>query len=359
MIHSLRLTLAVSILLAGAAASHAEGTWKLVANHLHSSSGGDTHWSRGIRHIREYCAENRIDHAILTDHDTIGGWFDPAFKSGAGAELIPGQEWTSSEGHANLVGFSASGPQGAIKPEGSSDYDGFRPPLPTGIIDHAKMVQEVHGRGGLVFINHPALRGYKWPEDTFGADSCEVNGTWENSSGVNAKAWYVRRLVAGQRIGAVGGSDYHYLRPKRRGFFTPQIDEPINLVLAEGPGLAGIQTGFKARHVQVLANPKAPRCELQVDTNADGRADGIGGDMLTVRLDQPVKLTVRVTGGLGQQLTIHDVTAGRNASYTTAQIPITSDDFTTTLARTGSGVLRRATFCEVGALKTLTNPIWY
>lgn len=354
---------------------HAEGTWKLVANHLHSSSGGSNYWARGVRHIREFCEENKIDHGILTDHDTIGGWFDRAFTEGPGAQLIRGQEWTSNEGHANLVNFAANGPQDAIIPNVTGDYDGvarslphhpsdgFRPRPETQVaVDHATMVKNVHARGGLVFINHPALRGYKWPDDTFGADACEVNGTWENPSGANAKAWFARRLMAGQRIGAVGGSDYHYLRPKKeapKGFFTPDIEKPINLVRVEGEGIAGVLAGFKKRHVQVLANPQAPRCEVAVDTNRDGRSDGIGGDMLTVKAGQTVKLTVRVTGGKGQTLTFHDVVSGANAAYTTAQVPVTSQDFTITVERQGSGGQSRCTYVEIGKLQCLTNPVWY
>lgn len=374
MVHVARFTLVSILALASPVPSSvsAEGTWKLVANHLHSSAGGDSHWSRGIRHIRQFCAENRIDHGILTDHDTIGGWFDPAFDTGPGAVLIRGQEWTSVEGHANLVNFSASGPQDAVVPEVPGDYDGVPPrPRPAAVIDHARTIRAVHARGGLVFINHPALRGYRWPDQTFGADACEVNGTWENPSGANAKAWYARRLMAGQRIGAVGGSDYHYLRPKRRGVFTPDIEKPINLVRVEGEGVPGVLAGFRARHVQVLASPAAPRCELSIDaitgllgerwgdTQGDGRPDGIGGDIRTVKAGQSVKLTARVTGGKGQKLTFHDVVSGAGAEYTTSTLAITSDDFTFTVVRSGSGSGRRCTYCEVGSLKTLTNPIWY
>src|SRR5207244_10437285 len=131
-------------------------------------------------------------------------------------------------------------------------------------IDHAKMVTRVHGRGGLVIINHPALRGYKWPEGTFGADLCEVNGTWDEPSGKAALAWWVRRLLAKERIGAIGGSDFHAFRPKR-GVITPKIDEPINLIYVEKNDQAGVFEALRARHVQVLRTLSSPRCTVALD----------------------------------------------------------------------------------------------
>jgi hypothetical protein len=344
--------------------------WVLVANHLHSSAGGDQHWSRGIKHIREYCTEKGIAFGILTDHDSIGGWFDAEFtKTGPGSVLVPGEEWTSAAGHANLVGFTASGPEDAIKPNVSGDYDGNAPTTVNGTptaVDHVKMITEVHKRNGIVIINHPALRGYKWPDETFGADLCEVNGTWENPSGVNAKAWFARRIAAGQRIGAVGGSDYHYLRPKRKaedeihakGLVFPDIDDPINLVKVDGPGLPGLYAALKARHVQVLKHRASPRCFVSVDANGDGKPDGIGGDVLTASSGARVRFAIRVTGGKGRELYVHDQSAG-TTGHTIQRVPITSDDFTVTVDRNGSGSGKNATYCEVGKLETFTNPVWY
>lgn len=358
---ALALLLLASPVLAG------DPSWVLVANHLHSSAGGDQHWAAGIKHIREYCAGHGIAYGILTDHDTIAGWFDPEFTRPGPATLAPAEEWTSAEGHANIVGFSASGPNDAIKPDQSGDYDGELPGATANAtpaaVDHSKMVAEVHRRGGLVIINHPALRGYRWPEDTFGADLCEVNGTWENPGGANAKAWYARQLAAGRRIGAVGGSDYHYLRPKAnqvqaKGLVFPDIDDPINLVRVEAPGLPGLYAALRARHVQVLKHRGSPRCYVTADTTLDGKPDALAGDILTVARGTTVTFTIRVTGGKGRDLIVHDQAAGMNG-HTMQRVPVTSDDFTTTLSRTASGAATNVTYFEVGKLETFVNPLWY
>src|SRR5687767_808870 len=109
----LRVALVLALLIASPAMSLAAGAagdppgWYLVANHLHTSVGGDHSWHAGLKNLLESCDRMKIDFAIVTDHNTIDHWFFPEWKTVGHTTPIRGEEWTTPDGHAGLVGFSA------------------------------------------------------------------------------------------------------------------------------------------------------------------------------------------------------------------------------------------------------------
>jgi hypothetical protein len=180
-----------------------------VANHTHSSTGLGQYKREGLKKIFELAAEKGFAMVIITDHNTLGHWYDPLFVPTQGVIPVRGMEWTSDDGHANLVDFSSQSPGDVIVP---CDWPAAPSPCSDGI-DYAPMVQSVQAREGLVIINHPRLARHYWPDDAFGADAVEVNGNLTDRKGTKGRQWWHARLAEGARITAMGGSDWHYWRP--------------------------------------------------------------------------------------------------------------------------------------------------
>lgn len=349
-----------------------DGEWVLVANHLHTAPGGSTPWEQGVKHILEFCSERKIEFAFITDHNSIESWFLRNFRKTGACTPIGGMEWTSDGGHANLVGFRASGPDGAILPCNSKGL----PPCPPGSAgqDYQGMVNATHASNGLVFINHPVLLNYKWPEATFQADAVEINRTWSDRTGRNARAWWHRRLLLGEKLTAIGGSDYHYFRPLREenrddclqpldsSPWSPDIDTPINLVRVSEKTVPAVMAAIKAGHVQVLRDLEQPRVFIGCDVNADGNFDDfMMGDRIRALPGKPFELQFRVVGGKGRQLNLIEAQVGNPArSAKVESVPVTSDDFSLLRVRTseaGTARFLRAEIDDRG--DTVTNPIYY
>jgi len=183
--------------------------WALVANHTHSSTGIGKYRPEGLEAIVEKASEGGYAMVIVTDHNTVEHWYDPAFTASGDVVLVQGTEWTSDDGHANIVGYATEDAADVVVP---CDWEHAAEPC-SGGIDYQDMVEEVHARDGLVIINHPRLRRHLWPEDAMGADAVEVNRNLTDVFGRGGRAWWHRRLAEGHRMAAVGGSDWHYWSP--------------------------------------------------------------------------------------------------------------------------------------------------
>lgn len=349
--------------------------WVLVANHLHSAPGGSNGWSSGVKHILTYCSARNIEFALMTDHNAIKTWFLPEFRVTGKTTPVGGMEWTSEQGHANLIGFTASTPEQAILPCG---IRGQAPCAQEGQQDHASMVKQVHERGGLVIINHPVLKGYKWPAGTCGADAVEVNRSWSDRYGVAARQWWHDKLLKGDHITGFGGSDYHYFRPlsssdEEEGLeesehsneaspLSPDIETPVNLVRVGEKTVAAVMDAVRAGHVQVLSDLTQPRVFLGCDANGDGVFDDyMMGDRVRLAEGSRVVIQVRVLGGKGQRLRVFDAKVGEMLSGRGPEVhDITSDDFVLALERTASAGKDRFLRTEVGERgANVTNPLYY
>lgn len=369
----LTLLVTTSMVFAGAPGRPAvqDDEWVLVANHLHTAPGGSTPWESGLKHILEYCSNRKIEFAFITDHNSIESWFLKNFHTTGACTPIGGMEWTSDGGHANLVAFQASGPEGAILPCNSKGL----PPCPPGAgQDYQGMVNATHARNGLVLINHPVLTHYKWPDATFHADAVEINRTWSDKTGQAARAWWHRRLLLGEKLTAVGGSDYHYFRPLRdealddclrpldSSPWSPDIETPVNLVRVPEKTVPAVLAAIKAGHVQVLRDLEQPRVFIGCDVDGDGNFDDfMMGDRVRAMPGKPFDLQLRVVGGKGRKLNLIEAKVGAPSRSTKVEsVPVTSDDFRLPLTRTSeAGVVRflRAEIDDRG--DTVTNPVYY
>lgn len=165
-----------------------------IAGDLHSH----TVHSDGAFTIDEAAAEAEragIEFLAFTDHNTVSQ--NLSHPRDRCVLFIPGMEFTTYTGHANLIGVARP-------------VDDFRV---TSQSELSACLATASERGALVSVNHPFDPGcpscsWRWDWDGV-VDAIEVwNGPWRPAN-ATALAWWQSALAAGRRIVAVGGSDTH------------------------------------------------------------------------------------------------------------------------------------------------------
>lgn len=354
--------------------------WHLVASHTHSSTGIGKYKPEGLAKILELAADKGFRMVIVTDHNTLGHWFDPGFGTSGGVTLVRGEEWTSSDGHATLVDYSAASPDEVLVP---CDWEHAPTPCADGKIDYAAMAEAVHARGGLLIVNHPRLARHHWPDQTFGAHGVEVNRNLTDIKGAAGRAWWHARLSEGARLAAIGGSDWHYWRPWDpdepdelgvhedcatetgivAGWPKPSFDDAVNLVrMGPQPSVAALKDAIKARRVLVLGKPDSPKIFLGADLDGDGKFEDVREGDTAPATPGPLKLQVRVLGGKGEDLktivSAAPTAGGRVDQEKVFRVP--SNDFVLAFelarGRPGQSFFR----AEIGGSgEAVSNPIFY
>jgi hypothetical protein len=222
-----------------------------------------THHSDGVLSVDELAAlaaGRGLDFLWVTDHNTTS---HHRFLADAGRRhgirLLPGQEVTTADGHANAFG--------------DIGWVDFRRPA-------HEWVSEVDRRGGLLSVNHPVAGDCSWrhvlPEP---APLAEVwHWPWTDLADGGPLAWWA---AAGHPV-PIGGSDWH--RPAHGA--AP--GSPTTWVAcADGDVLGGMAAGRTAisagRDAPVLL-PVGDEC-VAVDADgamlvcADGRRTPVRGDL--------------------------------------------------------------------------------
>lgn len=272
----------------------------LVANHVHtivsdrySHAPGPAnrpyaYSPQGLRTaIAEFTAAG-VDAIVVTDHNAIDAIFDPATIA-APIEVIGGMEWTTRRGHALLIGVAATGPTDAILP----------PPWRANIgpADFRAMVDTTHARGGLVIIAHPRVPFRTWPDDTFGADGVEVwgldNALMRNPASLR---WWHERLVRGELLVAIAGTDLH------PGAGIRRHHHPLNWVYAPRCDEPAILAAIAAGHLLLVRRRDTPVVVLGAETGGTvDFADAREGDTLRAG---SLDMQVRVIDGAGARLRV-------------------------------------------------------
>ena len=323
----------------------------LVANHVHTIvSDRYSHdprpqqaaWAYSPRGLHDAIAAFQRDGVaaiVLTDHNAIDANFDPQIAR-APIRVIPGMEWTTRRGHALLIGAAAVDRNDAILP----------PPWrsATTRADFQAMVDRTHARGGLVIIAHPRVPLRTWPDDSFGADGVEVWGLdlalMRNGA---AQRWWHDRLVGGERLLAIAGTDLH------PGATIRRHRHPLNWVYAARCDPPTILAAIRAGHLLVVRDAHAPIVLLGLETGgALDFADAREGDSLALT-GPTVDVQLRVLTGAGATLTV----LGRAGLLHTHHIT-TADDLVRMRLRAGPGDFIRAELRSGRQLLTLTNPVY-
>ncbi len=183
-----------------------------------------------------------LDFIALTDHNTFSQ--NLALPASEKLLVIPGMEWTTARGHANLLGV--------VDP-----LDDWRAP---GAKEFAQRVEQARGRGAKISINHPhdtscLACDWGWDYD-FGPYWLEVwNGPWRPEN-QKALEWWHAQLCEGRRIVAVGGSDTHGPHP------YVQHGRPTTWVYAVQRSVPAVLEAIDAGHAFMSFDPKGPVMEL-------------------------------------------------------------------------------------------------
>jgi predicted metal-dependent phosphoesterase TrpH len=232
-----------------------------------------------------------LDFLAVADHNTITQRRYFHRQSTPDLVFVRAMEVTTAEGHANVYGVD--------------DWIDFRMTRPA---DAHTLARLVHDRGGLLSINHdkpPIAWEYELPQ----ADCQEVwQSTWMAWNWIALDRWQ-QRLVAGLRLSAIGGSDYH--QPAKLMPEGPLVLARPTTVL-QLPELSenAILAAMKAGRGYITESPTGPALIMTVD-----------GQPMGSEVANPQTLRVEVTGASGDRLVWIDATGEIGATL------ITSDDW--------------------------------
>lgn len=240
----------------------------------------------------EQAVARGLDFIAVTDHNTtsqngalreLAPYFDDLL-------LIPGREITTFKGHANVLGVV-----------GPLDFQLGSPRAPT----LAKLLDEVEAAHGLISVSHPGLpsgeacMGCGWTADTDWRriDAIEaVNGgslAYLGAEGpLSGIPVWEKRLDAGLRITAIGGSDSHEAAadPAR----PPSLGVPTTVVHASELSQAAVLEAIRRGHVFVDVWGVRDRL-LEVEART-GAARAEMGDALPAAAGARVTVEVHVAG---------------------------------------------------------------
>lgn len=323
----------------------------LLANHVHTIvSDRYSHDPRPANAAHAYSPEglataiaaftaDGVDAIAVTDHNAIDAAFDPQLAR-APITVIPGMEWTTRRGHALLLGFTAATRDDAILPPA------WRSPVTRA--DFESMVDRTHARGGLVIIAHPKVPFRTWPDDTFGADGVEV---WGLDLGLMrnraAQRWWHDRLVAGERLIAIAGTDLH------PGAAIRSHRHPLDRVTADRCDPTTLLAAIRAGHLLVVRDAHAPTVLLGAETGGPvDFADAREGDTLTLT-GPTLDIQLRVLAGVGTTLRV----LGRAGLLHTRRIT-RADEQVHLRLRPAPGDFIRAELHAGRRLLALTNPVY-
>jgi hypothetical protein len=256
---------------------------------------GDLHahtvHSDGIMSVPElarFAVGRGLDFLAVTDHNTVSHHAElPAAAAAHGVTLVPGQEVTTEQGHANAFG--------------DIGWIDFREPPD-------EWLAATERDGGLLSVNHPYGGHVSWTAPMKRRPPLlEVwHWSWLDPHWTTPLAWW---LAWDPAAIAVGGSDWH-----RPGSDAPP-GSPTTWVLTESPDYAAILAGLAAGRVAISAGRDGPAL-LRIDdelvacgadgtilAGQDGPKRRVRGDLARFagdaghhRLVDPTGATLALTG---------------------------------------------------------------
>lgn len=165
--------------------------WFKGDTHMHTTYSHDGHWTKG--QLVEKCKNKGLDFMIITDHNVNSvekSYFDGEML------VIQGQELTDEAGHVNVWGKRVP----------------FDPPYQLNTAeDYEKIIEACKKAGAVVSANHPFCSNcpFRLRLEDYPFDCIEVWNTIQHSDNMKNRDWWVKQLLSGKKIAAVGGSDYH------------------------------------------------------------------------------------------------------------------------------------------------------
>ena len=209
------------------------------------------HWLKGDCHLHtcnsdgqykpeelyDMLFERGMDFAFITDHNVN----TPGMKAfnHRGVAIFPGMEISGNLGHVNIFGENL--PFERISRPGTPE-------------EYYKLVDEARAAGAHISVNHPFDRKLSWriDRDTFKMDSVEVWNSPMHTDNVYCLDWWAGKLLQGEFIPAVGGSDYH-----RDYAVTHLLCVPVTYVYSESNSIEDILSAIKRGNITVTNSPNA------------------------------------------------------------------------------------------------------
>lgn len=213
---------------------------RLLMGDIHTHTVG----SDGVLTLEELASlakKHGLDFLAITDHNQM---VSPAVLARiTGITLIPGVEWTHYRGHANFLGLA--------KP-----YD--EPFFTNTDVDMQARFKSARDRGALIVINHPQDEscGFQFDLTKLPFDAIEIwNGPMRESNLRAVGLWH-QMLAAGQKVTAVGGSDFH-----RENLFQI-LGGPCMGVYAESDAPDDILAALRAGQSFISFAPNGPTVDF-------------------------------------------------------------------------------------------------
>ena len=326
----------------------AQELWVFMQSHLHTTgyhacanapmdpgTGEESacYSSEGIEAFLQEALANDAGDMIITDHNNIEAWFDPSFAPLANLERtafatpLRGTEWSSLDGHMTLL-FPSEVATTNMEAITNGWIFGAGNEAPVSSFDDYRMtIDSVHAVGGIVMINHPELAIHAFPEDGLDADGVEVGippnplddrngGSVSLHSSAEARRYWHRRLVSGDRLTGTAGADHHHGGGDIPGLESPTFGIAVNWIRVD-PALpdssvtealdspqatidrrtAIVMDAIRRGHVMVVESPEAARVFIGVDTDGDGRFhDARAGDCVAPEqvAGETVRMRIRI-----------------------------------------------------------------
>lgn len=239
----------------------------------------DRKWFKGDTHLHtinsdgaltkgqlvERCKLHGLDFMIITDHN-----YNSVEKSYYDGDIlvIQGEEITVDNGHVNIWGAKIP-EEKPYKLETEEDFE--------------RIIDKCRRAGATISLNHPfcSMCGFRINIDNLYCDCVEVWNTVQHADNMTNRDWWVKQLLSGRKIGAVGGSDYH-----RNYAGLDILAHPTTYVLAEENTPEAILKAMREGRCVITNSPKSAFIELTC-------GDAAVGD--TVKLESDTKISVKVT----------------------------------------------------------------
>ncbi len=223
-----------------------ERKWFKGDTHLHTINS-DGVLTKG--QLVERCKQQGLDFIMITDHN-----FNSVKESYYDGELliIQGQEVTGENGHVNIWGAKVP----AEPPYDLSSKEAYK-----------KIIEACKNAGATVSLNHPFCSkcGFRFDIDDVYCDCVEVWNTVQHTDNMVNRDWWVKQLLNGRRISAIGGSDYH-----RNYAGLDILAHPTTYVYAEECTPKAILAAMREGRCFVSNSPKSTRIELTCGNAAIG-----------------------------------------------------------------------------------------
>lgn len=268
------------------------GVWKIIVGTDRVGNGvraeyeieftfKEKRWLKGDTHMHTVNSDGRytpealiaktqkkqLDYIIITDHNnSVAAYYD---YNNPQVLVLKGTELTSFLGHINFWGVKRA----FTAPYCINSFEDFLP-----------ICEEAKENGALISINHPECKNCGWhlPREGFTYDCVEIWNGPQRIDNMAAIHWWHTQLLAGKKLSAVGGSDYH-----KDYVVTDLLAMPTTYVCAESCTAEDILKALKKGNAFVTECVNGPKLFLTC-------GDALQGD--TVRFAPQTQVHIEAVG---------------------------------------------------------------